>query len=480
MVDEETLVAFYDERIPADVVSGRHFDSWWKKDLPPAARTCSTSPRRCCAPPRPRGVDRAAYPDHVEAGGLTLPLSYAFEPGTRSDGVTVDVPVAALHQVDPTPFTWQVPGLREELVTALIRTLPKQLRRLFAPAPDHARAVLARLQAGRGEPLLDGLERELGRMRGVDIPREAWELDRLPEHLTVTFRVVDEAGREVASGTDLDGAARAAGPEGARGAGRRGRRHRAHRAHHLVVRHAAPRAPDAPRGARRHRLPGAGRPRHERGRAGLPDRGRARPRPPSRRPAAAAAGDPVAGPAGAARTGQRGEARAVPQPARLGGRAARRLRHGRRRRPDRRGGRPGVGRALLRPAAGAVPRPARRHHAAGAAGRARRARWSGTGCRRSWPSCAPGAGGRRRRHHRPARRAGRARASPPPPGAARLADVARYLEAVERRIEKLRADPARDAAWTAQVRVVADEYAAELAALPPGVEPRRSCARSAG
>ena len=129
-------------------------------------------------------------------------------PASETDGITVDVPVAALHQVDPTPFTWQVPGLREELVTALIKTLPKQLRRLFAPAPDHARAVLARLQApgsdGTVEPLLDGLERELGRMRNVTIPRDAWELDRLPEHLTVTFRVVDERGREVARGTDLE------------------------------------------------------------------------------------------------------------------------------------------------------------------------------------------------------------------------------------------------------------------------------------
>ena len=157
-------------------------------------------------------IDPSAYPDHVEAGGLTLPLSYAFEPGRRDDGITVDVPVAALQQVDPTPFTWQVPGLREELVTALIKTLPKTLRRQFAPAPDHARAVLARLNAG-DEPLLDGLERELGRMRGVTIPRDAWELDRLPEHLTVTFRVVDERGAEVARGTDLEALRRELAPQ---------------------------------------------------------------------------------------------------------------------------------------------------------------------------------------------------------------------------------------------------------------------------
>ncbi|MGQ0576395.1 MAG: ATP-dependent RNA helicase HrpA, partial [Pseudonocardia sp.] len=205
VVDAETLVAFYDARIPADVVSGRHFDTWWRTtsrrdpallDLTPELLTTDAA----------ADVDRAAYPDHVEAGGLTLPLSYAFEPGHHTDGVTVDVPVAALHQVDPTPFTWQVPGLREELVTALIRTLPKTLRREFAPAPDHARAVLARLSAGThppGELLLDGLERELRRMRGITIPREAWELHRLPEHLTVTFRVLDEAGTEIARGTDL-------------------------------------------------------------------------------------------------------------------------------------------------------------------------------------------------------------------------------------------------------------------------------------
>ncbi|MGD9531994.1 MAG: ATP-dependent RNA helicase HrpA, partial [Pseudonocardia sp.] len=201
VVDEDALVAFYDERIPASVVSGRHFDSWWRKESRRDPGLLDLTAEQLVTDAA-AGVDRDAYPDHVEAGGLTLPLSYAFEPGHHTDGVTVDVPVAALHQVDPTPFTWQVPGLREELVTALIRTLPKNLRREFAPAPDHARAVLSRLDAG-GEPLLDGLERELGRMRGVHIPREAWELERLPEHLAVTFRVLDEAGTELARGTDL-------------------------------------------------------------------------------------------------------------------------------------------------------------------------------------------------------------------------------------------------------------------------------------
>lgn len=226
VVDEDTLFAFYDERVPADVVSGAHFDRWWKRESKRSPDRL-TYTEEMLATEAAKQVDRDHYPDHVEAGGLTLPLSYAFEPGHHSDGVTVDVPVAALNQVDPTPFTWQVPGLREELVTALIRTLPRNLRRNFSPAPDHAKAVLARLRGETGRrPLLDVLEDELGRMRDVHIRREDWELERLPEHLTVTFRVLDESGAELARDTDLDRLRRAlapkvreelaAGPDGAR------------------------------------------------------------------------------------------------------------------------------------------------------------------------------------------------------------------------------------------------------------------------
>ncbi|MBW0104136.1 ATP-dependent RNA helicase HrpA [Pseudonocardia sp. KRD291] len=203
VVDEDTLYEYYDERVPASVVSGRHFDSWWRKEQRRNPDLLAYT-EDMLATEAARAVNRDAYPDHLAAGGLTLPLSYAFEPGQQGDGVTVDVPVAALHQVDPTPFTWQVPGLREELVTALIKTLPRTLRRNFSPAPDHAKAALARLRDRTDEPLLDGLERELGRMRNVEIRREDWELERLPEHLTVTFRALDENGNELARGTDLE------------------------------------------------------------------------------------------------------------------------------------------------------------------------------------------------------------------------------------------------------------------------------------
>jgi ATP-dependent helicase HrpA len=140
VVDEETLVAFYDERIPPHVVSGRHFDSWWKKESRRQPDLLDFT-EEMLRTTQAAGVDRTAYPDHVEAGGLTLPLSYAFEPGARSDGVTVDVPVAALHQVDPTPFTWQVPGLREPFRDPL--TCPgsfwRAVRRLTRGTPWRSR-----------------------------------------------------------------------------------------------------------------------------------------------------------------------------------------------------------------------------------------------------------------------------------------------------------------------------------------------------
>ncbi|MFL6073862.1 MAG: ATP-dependent RNA helicase HrpA [Mycobacteriales bacterium] len=201
LVDDQTLVDFYDQRIPAGIVSGRHFDAWWKK----ARRTepdLLTFSRDLLVNQRAAGIDTRDYPDSWSAG-LTFPLTYQFEPGADADGVTVHVPLAVLNQVEQDTFDWQVPGLREELVTALIRSLPKALRRHFVPAPDTARAVLDRLEPGHGA-LLPALERELRRMTGVTIPPGSWQLDRIPDHLRVTFRVEDGRGRPLAEGKDVE------------------------------------------------------------------------------------------------------------------------------------------------------------------------------------------------------------------------------------------------------------------------------------
>ncbi len=196
VADDAAVFDFYDRRIPANVTSARHFDAWWKKAraTDPGLLTFSAADLAGPAAPEVRPAD---YP----SSWGELPLSYEFAPGAPDDGVTVDIQLTRLNQVNGADFGWQVPGLREELVTELIRSLPKQLRTAFVPAPQTARTVLERLGPPRGD-LLDALGTELGRLSGVQIPREAWNLSRLPAHLTITYRVLD-GGRVLASGKDL-------------------------------------------------------------------------------------------------------------------------------------------------------------------------------------------------------------------------------------------------------------------------------------
>jgi ATP-dependent helicase HrpA len=200
VVDDETLFAFYDARIPADVVSGRHFDSWWKKARRRDPDMLTFTPEMLIQDSE-EALDEQ-YPDVWTSEDLSLPLAYAFEPGTVDDGVTVEVPLTVLNRVRPDDFDWNVPGRREELVTALIKTLPKTLRRNFVPAPQFAAAVLTRVVPGE-EPLLTAVPRALRAMTGVTVPPDAWQLDKLPPHLRPTFRVHDESGAVVASSKDL-------------------------------------------------------------------------------------------------------------------------------------------------------------------------------------------------------------------------------------------------------------------------------------
>jgi ATP-dependent RNA helicase HrpA len=202
LVDDETLFAFYDERIGPEVVSGRHFDSWWKKtwqrdpDLLDFERSLLVRDEEAAE------VRERDYPLTWRTGGFTFDLTYAFEPGTEADGVTVHIPLLVLNQVSSDGFAWSVPGFREELVTALIKSLPKPIRRTVVPAPDHARMVLPRLDPSSG-PLTDALARELRSLRGVVIQDGDWDWSRVPDHLRMTFRVVDDRGKTVAEDKDL-------------------------------------------------------------------------------------------------------------------------------------------------------------------------------------------------------------------------------------------------------------------------------------
>ncbi|MCU0266761.1 MAG: ATP-dependent RNA helicase HrpA, partial [Actinomycetia bacterium] len=180
VVDDETLLAFFADRVPADVVSGAHFDRWWKRARreTPDLLTFPESLLRV-AEPAPTTV--AAYPDRTRQDDVLLPLSYRFEPGTAADGVTVDVPLAVLNRVRADELVAPVPGLRQELVTALVRALPKPLRRMFVPAPDTARAVLERLGPDP-EVTLAAVARELSRLGAVTVPVDAFDLARVPGH----------------------------------------------------------------------------------------------------------------------------------------------------------------------------------------------------------------------------------------------------------------------------------------------------------
>jgi ATP-dependent helicase HrpA len=199
LVGDDEIYALYDNRIPAQVVSARHFDGWWKKQRHRTPELLTFTRQDLLRV----DDDDAERPDNWQAGDLSLPLTYRFEPGASDDGVTVHIPVGVLARLGGDEFGWQVPALREELLTALIRSLPKDLRRNFVPAPDTARAVLADIQPGR-EPLLEALQRELHRRSGVLVPISAFDLDKLPAHLRVTFAVEKADGTEVARGKDLD------------------------------------------------------------------------------------------------------------------------------------------------------------------------------------------------------------------------------------------------------------------------------------
>ncbi|SHN05973.1 ATP-dependent RNA helicase HrpA [Cryptosporangium aurantiacum] len=202
VVDDQTLFDFYDERVGAEVVSARHFDSWWKKVSRETPDLLDFSASMLVNQAAGDLDIKTAYPDHWDADGVRLRLTYQFEPGTAADGVTVHIPVAILNQVTPDQFGWQVPGLRQDLVTAMIRSLPKELRRNFVPAPDVARAALAGISPADG-PLPVALAAELRRLTGISLPVDAWQDDRIPDHLAMTFRVEDDRGRRVGEGKDL-------------------------------------------------------------------------------------------------------------------------------------------------------------------------------------------------------------------------------------------------------------------------------------
>ncbi|MFE9020040.1 ATP-dependent RNA helicase HrpA [Streptomyces sp. NPDC007808] len=202
VVDDETLFDFYDQKVPEHVVSGAHFDSWWKRKRHEQPDFLDFE-REMLIRESAEAVTKADYPDSWRQGALKFRVTYQFEPGADADGVTVHIPLQVLNQVTDEGFDWQIPGLREELVTELIRSLPKPIRRNYVPAPNFAKRFLQQAVPGQ-EPLTVTMARELKRMVGVPFTADDFDWAKVPDHLRVTFRVVDERRRKLAEDKDLE------------------------------------------------------------------------------------------------------------------------------------------------------------------------------------------------------------------------------------------------------------------------------------
>jgi ATP-dependent helicase HrpA len=201
LYDDEAVFEFYQRRIPADVATVRSFESWWKvaHAQTPGLLTMTAE---TLMPEDAETVDEDAFPSTWTQGDQTLRLTYRFEPGADDDGVTVQVPLPLLAGLSSDGFDWQVPGLREELVTAMIKALPKHIRKNVVPAADWARTLLADLEPST-EPIAAALARAIQARTYTTVTAADVDWDRVPDHLRVGFAVVDARGRTLARGTSL-------------------------------------------------------------------------------------------------------------------------------------------------------------------------------------------------------------------------------------------------------------------------------------
>jgi ATP-dependent helicase HrpA len=203
LADEETLYAYYEARLPANIYQSATFDSWYKSESAKNPQLLIMREEDVLAR-EAKEVTAAQYPDTLRLGELTLPLSYHFEPNHPRDGVTLRVPAPLLPQLPPERLEWLVPGLLEAKCMALVRGLPKALRKNFVPVPDFVGAALSKVQFAEGSLPLS-LGRELTRMTGARVSDEAWAESeaQLEGHLRMNIEVVDNQGTLLGAGRDL-------------------------------------------------------------------------------------------------------------------------------------------------------------------------------------------------------------------------------------------------------------------------------------
>ncbi|XKM14539.1 ATP-dependent RNA helicase HrpA [Orbaceae bacterium ac157xtp] len=202
LVEEDTLFNFYDKKIPKTITSTKLFDSWWKKQSKTQPQSLIFN-KNDLIQSKELLDQKYLYPDFWAYKNFKLPISYKFDIGSELDGATINIPIAILNQIDnEICFQWQVPGLREQLIIALIKSLPKNIRRNLVPAPNYAHAFLERVQPYK-EDLLQSLEKEFRRMTGIVIKRDDWQLEQLPSYLTLSFSITNDKNEAIATGKDL-------------------------------------------------------------------------------------------------------------------------------------------------------------------------------------------------------------------------------------------------------------------------------------
>ncbi|MBI4934830.1 MAG: ATP-dependent RNA helicase HrpA, partial [Actinobacteria bacterium] len=201
LIDPDAAFTFYDRRLGPDVVTTRHFDRWWRDARRADADLLTMRLEHFLGDSG--ALSAHDFPGTWQQGELALPLTYRFDPGAPDDGVTVHVPLTALNQVTTDGFDWQVPGLRDEVVEALLRSLPKEHRRELVPMAEVVAKVTAELQYA-DEPIAEALARTVRVVTGAAIPAYAFDPTKLPSHLRVSWSVDDEQGQPLATGGDLE------------------------------------------------------------------------------------------------------------------------------------------------------------------------------------------------------------------------------------------------------------------------------------
>lgn len=200
LIESRALYDFYDQMLPLDISSEidlRTFVNASESN----ARSLELSRRELMQ--REARLSEAQFPNRLSVGNTALPLKYKFEPGMVDDGVTVDVPLVLLKQVPREQLDWIVPGLLEEKCLALIKSLPKSVRKRFVPAPDYVARVLEDFEYD-GSPLVEALANRLFRISGTRVDARDFKPDSLDHHLTLNIRVVDDKGKQLATGRDVE------------------------------------------------------------------------------------------------------------------------------------------------------------------------------------------------------------------------------------------------------------------------------------